>query len=181
MKTCSWGLLCIAISPFFYMIHEKPGHDSSLVLTCSLRHTPKSILHFWGASCTQSQDPPLNSLINAIRFPQSLFSAEPSLLSIGLSSTMVFWTGNLRRHHSTLLFGSWPAAPAKLQSRMGISATVCTSAHTQIHKRTYRDSWPGRTGTSPTASVISYCTGKHWSGLGAQLYYSVCVCVCVSV
>lgn len=50
--------------------------------------------------------------------------------------------------------------------------------HSPLH--THSLSWPRSTGTSPTASVISFCTGKHWSGVGAQLYYCGCVCVYVT-
>ena len=64
-------------------------------------------------------------------------SAQSHLSSIGLCGTTVFWTGNLRRHHSSLLFGFWPAAPAKLRSKMGISATMYTTAHKHAHTHTH--------------------------------------------
>lgn len=131
-------------------------HISLVCLTHSLRNTPQAILHFWGVSSTLRQDSPLNSLINTIRFPRSPFSAEPSLHFIALCSTMAFWAGNLLRHHSCLLFGPWPGALAKLPSRVGISTTVHTIVC--VHRHTHGHSWPGRTGSSPTASVISFCT-----------------------
>lgn len=72
-------------------------------------------------------------------------------------------------------FGQLPLPSCEAKWASGASMYTTARSHTHTH----RHSWPGRTGTSPTASVISYCTGKHWSGLGAQLLLGVWVCVCV--
>lgn len=114
---------------------------------------------------------PLNSLINAIRFPQSPSSAEPSLSS-SLASVVLWYSEQAICGDTTVAFclglGQSPLPSCRAE---WASVLHCTQLNT--HKHTY--CWPGRTGTRPTASVISFCTGKHWSGLGAQLYYCVCV------
>lgn len=154
---------------------ESRGCGSSLVLTHSLRNTPESILHFWGVLCTWSRDCPLNSLINVVRSPRSPFSSEPPLLSAGLCSTTVFWTGNLRRHHSSLLFGFWPAAPAKLRSKMGISATMYTTAHTHIHTLLAQKN---RHHPHSICNLLLHRETLEWLR-GSALLLCVCECVCV--
>ena len=115
-------------------------------------------------------------------FPRA--HSEQSHLSSPLASVVLRYSEQAICRDTTVPFclglGQQPLPSCEAE---WASVLQCTQlrTHTHRHMNIHTVSWPGRTGTSPTASVISFCTGKHWSGLGAQLYYCVCTCVCACV